>query len=275
MRRTWLSDVIGTEKAAIGVVHFKAFPSDPLYDAGGGMENIVECARKDLLAMEKGGIDAVLFSNEFSFPYENHPSREVLAGMAYVIGRLKDDIHVPFGANVISDAHASISLNAAVGGTFMRGTLSGAYSANTGIQDVHAGEFHRHRYNLRLENNLKMVQYVVPESSGELGGRDKMTIARSTVFEDKPDALGFCGESAGRPIDLDFMRECRRMWPDMVLFATTGVKLETIEQIYSVADAAFVATYFKRDGVFENEVDENRVRAFMEKLNDFRRQIQD
>ena len=76
-RKTWLSDVIGTEKAAIGVVHFKAFPSDPLYDAEGGLEAIVDAARKDLLALQNGGIDAVLFSNEFSFPYETRQSAAV------------------------------------------------------------------------------------------------------------------------------------------------------------------------------------------------------
>ena len=115
-RKTWLSDVIGTEKAAIGVVHFKAFPSDPLYDAEGGLEAIVDAARKDLLALQNGGIDAVLFSNEFSFPYEPEPALEVVAGMAYVIGELKKDITVPFGCNVISNTHDSIALNAAVGG---------------------------------------------------------------------------------------------------------------------------------------------------------------
>ena len=73
MRKTWLSDVIHTEKAAIGVVHFKAFPSDPLYDPTAGMEGIVEAARRDLIALQNGGIDAVLFSNEFSFPYEPEP----------------------------------------------------------------------------------------------------------------------------------------------------------------------------------------------------------
>lgn len=273
MRKTWLTDVVGTEKAAIGVVHFKAFPSDPLYCQEKGMNYVIESARKDLLALENGGIDAVLFSNEFSFPYMTNPSEEVISGMAYAIGCLKNDIHVPFGANVISNTHASIALNAAIGGVIMRGTFSGAYSGNMGLVDAHPGDLLRHRHNLGLDQKLKMVQYVVPESSGDIGNRDKMTIAKSTVFSDLPDALGFCGESAGKSIDLDFMNQCRQMWPDVVMFASTGVKLETIESIYSVADAAFIATYFKKDGIFENEVDEERVRKFMNKLRKYRESL--
>ena len=32
MRKTWLSDVVGTEKAAFGLVHLLALPGDPMYD---------------------------------------------------------------------------------------------------------------------------------------------------------------------------------------------------------------------------------------------------
>ena len=251
-RKTWLSDVIGTEKAAIGVVHFKAFPSDPLYDAEGGLEAIVDAARKDLLALQNGGIDAVLFSNEFSFPYEPEPALEVVAGMAYVIGELKK------------------ALNAAVGGCLMRGTFAGAWSGDMGLINAQPGEFLRHRHNLGLDKKLKMVHYISPESSSEIGGRDKHVIADSALFGNLPDALGICGASAGKSIDLPFMKELREARADVVLFATTGVKYETIEEIYSVADAAFIATTFKVDGIFENPVDEERVKRFMDKLKAWR-----
>lgn len=273
MRKTWLSDVIHTEKAAIGVVHFKAFPSDPLYDSTAGMEGIVEAARRDLIALQNGGIDAVLFSNEFSFPYEPEPSMEVIAGMAYVIGALKKDIRVPYGANVISNTHASIALNAAIGGVLMRGTFAGAFSGNSGIINAHPGEYLRHRHQLGLDERLKMVHYVIPESASEIGGRDKHAIVNSELFGNLPDAIGICGANAGKKIDLEFMREIRAQSPDTVLFATTGVNIDTIEEIYDVADAAFIATHFKKEGIFENEVDEARVRRFMDKLKAYRRTL--
>lgn len=273
MRKTWLSDVIHTEKAAIGVVHFKAFPSDPLYDSAAGMEGIVEAARRDLIALQNGGIDAVLFSNEFSFPYEPEPSMEVIAGMAYVIGALKKDIRVPYGANVISNTHASIALNAAIGGVLMRGTFAGAFSGNSGIINAHPGEYLRHRHQLGLDERLKMVHYVIPEAASEIGGRDKHAIVNSELFGNLPDAIGICGANAGKKIDLEFMREIRAQSPDTVLFATTGVNIDTIEEIYDVADAAFIATHFKKEGIFENEVDEARVRRFMDKLKAYRRTL--
>ena len=69
---------------------------------------------------------------------------------------------------------------------------------------------------------------------------------------------------------MEFMREIREDYPDTVLFATTGVNYDTIEEIYEVADAAFIATHFKKDGIFENEVDEKRVKRFMDRLKQYR-----
>ena len=270
MRKTWLSDVLGTEKAAIGVVHLKALPSDPLYNQELGMDYVVESARKDLIALQNGGIDAVIFSNEFSFPYEEEPSTEVLCGMSYVIGCLKQDIKVPYGANVIKNVHDSIALNAVVGGTFMRGTFNGAYSTNLGILDTKPGSLLRHRHNLGLDDKLKMVHYAIPESSNELGGRDKHKVVNGILFGNLPDAIGVCGASAGKKIDLEFMHEIRNEHPDTVLFATTGVNVDTIEEVYEVADAAFIATSLKVDGKFENPVDEARVKCFMDKLKVWR-----
>ena len=270
MRKTWLSDVLKTEKAAIGVVHLKAMPSDPLYDREKGMDYVIEAARKDLIALQNGGIDAVIFSNEFSFPYEDEPSMEVVCGMAYVIGALKNDIKVPYGANVIKNVHDSIALNAVIGGKIMRGTFNGAYSSNNGIMDTHPGQLLRHRHNLGLDDELKMVHYAIPESSMELGGRDKNIVVNGILFGNLPDAIGICGANAGKKIDIEFMRQLRKDHPETVLFATTGVNYDTIEEIYSVADAAFIATTFKVDGKFENEVDAVRVKRFMDRLKAWR-----
>ena len=66
---TWLKEVIGTEKAVIAMCHMRAMPGDPHYDAEKGIAYVYECAKHDLLALQDGGVDAVMFSNEFSLPY--------------------------------------------------------------------------------------------------------------------------------------------------------------------------------------------------------------
>ena len=87
--------------------HLRALPGDPLYDKNGGMERVVEQARQELLALQDGGVDAVMFSNEFSLPYLTDVRNVTVAAMARVIGELKSDIRIPYGVNVLWDPRKS------------------------------------------------------------------------------------------------------------------------------------------------------------------------
>jgi hypothetical protein len=53
----------------IGMSHKNVRPDDPAFDKRLGMQDIIEWARKDLLALTNCGIDTVTFSNEFSRPF--------------------------------------------------------------------------------------------------------------------------------------------------------------------------------------------------------------
>ena len=59
--------------------------------------------------------------------------------------------------------------------------------------------------------------------------------------------------------------------PDSIVFANTGVRPENVAEQLAIADGAVTGTTFKRDGKFENEVDESRVKYFMEKVKAVRR----
>ena len=267
---SWVKDAIGRERALIGLCHFKAFPGDPYYDEIGGMEAVYEAARADVLALQEGGIDAIQFTNEFSLPYSMKTVPPVIvAAMATIIGRLKKDITVPFGANCIGDPISSISLCSAVGAKWTRGTFHGTWATNYGLSEGECSEAYRLRHNLRYDE-LKLVHYVVPESSLDVAGRDPVESLKAHYFLNKPDALGICGLVAGQKVDVNLLNRFKEKYPDAVLFAVTGVNTENVAEIMSVADAAFVGTSLKKDGVFENPVDVNRVKELMEAVKKIR-----
>lgn len=100
----WLKELTGTDKAVIAMCHLQPLPGDPYYDKEKGMEYALEAARKDLHALQDGGVDAVMFSNEFSLPYLTDVEPVTVAAMANIIGELKHEIKIPFGVNVLWDA---------------------------------------------------------------------------------------------------------------------------------------------------------------------------
>lgn len=265
----WIEDVLRTNKPVIAMCHLKALPGDPGYDVEKGMSWIVESARADLRALQEGGVDAVMFSNEASLPYLTKVEAITTVSMARIIAELYDEISVPFGVNVLWDPEASIDLAVATGAKFVREIFSGAYASDYGIWNTNAGQVIRHQHNIHGEN-VKLFFNIVPESAAYLAERSIVDIARSTVFNDSPDAICVSGLTAGAETSSETLKMVKDAVPDTPVFANTGVRLNNIEQQLSVADGAITGTTFKRDGYIWNEVDVNRVRAFMDKVKAFR-----
>ena len=61
--------------------------------------------------------------------------------------------------------------------------------------------------------------------------------------------------------------------PDTLVFANTGCTLENITEQLMIADGAVVGTTFKKDGVFKNQADKQRVAAFMDVVKKFRKTL--
>ncbi|MBU2961438.1 BtpA/SgcQ family protein [Citreicella sp. C3M06] len=265
---TWLEDSFGTKKPIIAMCHLQALPGDPAYDAAGGMQKVVDLARQDLLNLQQGGVDAIMFSNEFSLPYLTTVKPETTAAMARIIGELMPDITVPFGVNVLWDPIASIDLAAATGAVFIREIITGVYASDFGLWNTNVGETIRHK--MRLAPDLKMLFNIVPEAASYIGSRNIIDIARSTVFNNRPDALCVSGLTAGVETDTQVLTSVKEAVPDTMILCNTGCRVENVERQLSVADGAVVGSTFKIDGKFDNLVDPERVRAFMDKVKSLR-----
>lgn len=266
---SWTKELFKTSKPIIAMCHMQPMPGDPDYNKTEGMKKVIEAARKDLHALQNGGVDAVMFSNEFSLPYLTRVKTETVAAMARVIGELMDEIEIPFGVNVLLDPIASLDLAVATGAKFVREIFTGVYSSDFGLWNTNCSEAIRHKHAIGADD-VKLLYNIVPEGAKYVGDRDLRQIAKSTVFFTKPDALCVSGLTAGSETDTQLLKIVKDTVPDTIVFANTGVNINNVELQLSVADGAVVGTTFKADGVFRNAVDESRVKAFMDKVKSFR-----
>lgn len=266
---SWIKELFNTSKPVIAMCHMQAMPGDPDYDKTEGMKNVIEAARKDLHALQNGGVDAVMFSNEFSLPYLTKVRTETVAAMARVIGELMNEIEIPFGVNVLLDPNASLDLAAATGAKFVREIFTGVYSSDFGMWNTNCAETIRHKHAIGADE-VKLLYNIVPEASKYIGNRDLEQIAKSTVFFTKPDALCVSGLTAGSETDTQLLKIVKDTVPDTTIFANTGVNINNVELQLSIADGAVIGTTFKSDGIFRNAVDERRVNVFMTKVKSFR-----
>jgi membrane complex biogenesis BtpA family protein len=258
----WIRDVFAAEKPIIAMCHLQPLPGDPGYDAGAGVEGVLEAARRDLRALQNGGVDAVMFSNEASLPYLTQVETITTATMARIVGELRSEITVPFGVNVLWDPSATIDLAVATGARFVREVFSGVYASDFGLWNTNAGRTVRHRRAVSGEG-VKLLYNIVPEAAVYVNDRDVASIAKSTVFNCQPDGLCVSGLTAGAHTSADTLREVKTAVPGTPVFANTGVRPDTVADQLEVADGAIVGTAFKRDGYIWNEVDEARVVELM------------
>jgi hypothetical protein len=269
MTQLWIEDIFGTDKPIIAMCHLNALPGDPHYDPQTGMAGVIEWARKDFLALQNGGVDAVMFSNEFSLPYLTKVEPVTVAAMARIIGELMGEIRIPFGVNVLWDPDRSLDLAAATGAKFVREIFSGVYASDFGLWNTNTGRTVRHQHAIHAEN-VRLLFNIVPEAAAYLGQRDVVEIAKSTVFNHQPDALCVSGLTAGVETDTSLLRKVKEAVPETVVLANTGVNAGNIEEQLRHADGAVIGTTFKVDGKFENHVDKTRVKALMDKVRSIR-----
>lgn len=260
--------VFGPGKPVIAMVHLGALPGTPLY--GGDLEAIIADARADLAALQAAGVDAVMFGNENDRPYELQVDTASTATMAHVIGRLRGEISVPFGVNVLWDPMATVALAAATGAAFCREIFTGTYASDMGIWNPDAGRAMRYRDRLGAKG-VAMLFNVSAEFADSLDRRPLPDRARSAVFSSIPDAVLVSGQITGESARMEDLEAVKRALPDTPVLANTGVKHATVADVLRVADGCVVGSALKVDGHTWNKVDPDRARDFMDRVRAVRR----
>ena len=258
-------------KPVIAMVHFPALPGRPSYDAAGGLEAILARVRYDLHALQEAGVNGVLFCNEKDLPYSFEVSAEIPAAMAYVIGRVRDEVQVPFGVNILWDPVATVRLAAATSASFVREVFTGTYESDMGLWSPKGTEAFLVRRQLDCQH-VAVFNNITPEFARSIAGRSVAERAKVAAFFGA-DALLISGQMAGSSADPEYIREAKEAVPDIPVLANTGVSETNIDTLLSIADGAIVGTSFKVDGYIWNPVDPERARLLMARARALRNRV--
>ena len=265
-----LKEHFGVAKPVIGMVHFPPLPGSPLYD-GRGVEDILEGVRNDLLILQEEGINAVMFGNEGDRPYEFHADMASPCTIAYAIGRLKKDIRVPFGVDILFDPHATLALAKATGAVFAREVFTNVYGSDMGLWSTNPAEYLRYGRSLCV-GNLLLLYNINAEFALSLAPRPIEAVARSAVFSCLAKVLCVSGSITGEETSTEDLRKVKEaVGQGIAVFANTGVNIRNVREQLSVADGAVIGTSLKKDGITWNTIDRERVREFMAVVKEIQR----
>lgn len=266
---SWLSEMSGQVKTIIGMAHLPALPGSPNFDAGGGMTAIRDWVKRDLAALQEGGIHAVMFCNENDRPYQLDADSASIAAMADVIASLRGELSVPFGVDVLWDPTATLAVAAASGAKFVREIFTGAFASDFGIWERSAGDAFRYRRAIGADD-VRLIFNINAEFAAPIASRPVAEVAKSVAFSSSPDAICVSGPITGQPVDASGLADVAAAIRDMNIpvLINTGFRAALAKEFLRHADGAIVGTSLKVDGITWNPVDRGRVKELMKAVDE-------
>jgi uncharacterized protein len=251
-----LERIFGVRKPLIAMCHLLALPGRPRHDTRAGMEHVYTAMRQDVLALQQAGVDGLLFCNEHDLPYSVRVGVEVAAAQAAVIGRLRHEITIPFGVDLLWDPQAALAVARATGAAFVREVFTGVFDSDMGLLAPDFGELAGYRHTIGADD-VAIFTNVTPEFSRSVAGRSVAERARGAAFLGA-DALLISGPQAGAPIELGDLQAAKDCAGDVPVLANTGVTHDNVEKTLALADGVIVGTGLKVGGSTWNAVDPER-----------------
>lgn len=260
-------DFLGNRRnRVIAMAHIGALPGSPLFDAKGGVQKLIDDVAKDVRNLQENGVHAIMFGNENDRPYRFKAPLESAAAMAAIISALKVEMKVPFGVNFLWDPTASVAIAAATGASFAREIFTGLFASDMGLWAPNAADALKLRADLGRPD-LKLLYNINAEFADSLDRRPIELRAKSAVFSSLADAILVSGPLTGQPAEMSDLRKVVETVKDVPVLANTGVNLDNVTEVMSLAAGVVIGTHFKVDGITWNAVDPGRVRRFMDKVD--------
>ncbi|PBB70208.1 BtpA family membrane complex biogenesis protein [Mesorhizobium sp. WSM4312] len=260
-----LQSIFGRKKVVIGVVHLAPLPGAPRYD-GEAVEAIYQRGLDDAKAYLDGGCDGVIVENHGDVPFAKPDDigPETSAYMSVVSDRIRRELGRPIGINVLANASIpALSIASASGASFVRvNQWANAYVANEGFIEGEAARAMRFRARLRA-NGIRIFAdaHVKHGAHAIVGDRPVEEQVKDLVFFDA-DAVIATGQRTGHAADLGYIRMIKDA-AGLPTLVGSGVTPENANDILDIVDGVIVASSLKHDGVWWNQVDPLRVKAFI------------
>jgi membrane complex biogenesis BtpA family protein len=187
--------------------------------------------------------------------------------MAVLAEAVRVETGLPIGINVLANAAIpALAIASAAKAAFVRvNQWANAYVANEGFIEGAAATALRYRATLRAKGiRIFADAHVKHGAHAIVGDRPVEELVRDVAFFDA-DAVIATGQRTGHAADPAYIRMIAEAsgLPSLV---GSGVTPDNVETILGIVDGVIVASALKRGGVWWNEVEQARVRAFMERL---------
>ena len=254
--------LMGKQKALIGMVHVAALPGTPAYE--GSMQPIIDSALRDAATLKEAGFDAILIENMHDLPYLNREvGHEISTAMALIGYLIKRAFQLPTGIQILAGANqAALAAANSAGLDFIRaeGFVFG-HVADEGWMDADAGHLLRFRKNIGASNILIFTDIKKKHSAHAITADVDLAATADAAAFFKSDGLIVRGSSTGKQAaSKDLEALLAQLLPVIV---GSGITSDNLLHYLPLADAFIIGSFLKTDGKWQNPVDYARAASLV------------
>ncbi len=262
--------IFPVNKPVIGMIHIKALPGTPFHLLD--PEHISEKALEEAYIYKAAGIDALMIENMHDIPYQKeNVSPEVVSMMAIIAREIKQNTALPLGVQILAGANKqALSVAKSAGADFIRAeAFVFGHIADEGYMDAQAADLLRHRKKIDAEEIAIFTDIKKKHSSHAItSDLDIVEIAQAAEFF-ASDGVILTGKHTGMQADIMEVKEIKEQI-NLPVIIGSGITYDNIPNFFSIADAYIVGSYFKKGGYWKNEIDPQKVKSFMNRVEELR-----
>jgi hypothetical protein len=211
------------------------------------MQVAIDTAIRDVSAFEGGGVDGIIFENNYDVPHTSQVGHETVAAMTCIGAELARHTTLPLGVSVLwNDYRAALSIAKALALRFVRvpvfvdavkthyGTIRGDAPDAIDFRKRIGAE----RVALFTDIHVKHAELLTPEP---------IAAAAKRAVEAQSDALIVTGKWTANAPDLGELKEVRDAVGSFPILCGSGIDEENASRLFAYADGAIVSTALKED----------------------------
>lgn len=256
-------DLFNLNKPIIGMIHVDALPGTPKY--GGNVKAIVEKAKSEASLYHSCGIDALMIENMHDVPYLNRVvGPEITSIMSIILYEIKNTYQMPLGIQILAGANKeALAAAHSAGADFIRAEgFVFAHVADEGIFNSDAGELLRYRKQIGAENILVFTDIKKKHSSHSITSDTGIVETAKAAEYFLSDGVIITGSSTGKEPSLQEIKDVKNN-VSIPILAGSGITEKNVNEYLEYCDALIVGSYFKKNGLWSNQIETERVKSFM------------
>lgn len=257
----------------IGAIHFPPLLG---YANFPGFEMALKNALKDLAAFEKGGVDGIIFENNYDIPHKTFVDSSVVASMTYLGEQIKKATKLPLGVSILwNDYYTALSIAKILNLQFIRiPVFVDKVKTDYGIIRGRAKKIIKYRKAINAENVALFTDIHVKHA--KLLSKNNIIASAKLAVKNHSDAIIVTGKWTGQSPSLEELKLLRNSIGSFPILVGSGTDKNNIKSLLKYADGAIVSTSLKSGDEVHGEVnikfynqrtDKEKVKCLVKKLN--------